>query len=210
MKTIYWNQDTQYDFMRNDQDHKGTLVIPNAISIEKNLELLTKEAKDKSIQVINTADWHTQNSKEISLNPDYKNTFPAHCLENTKGAEYIPATLPENPYIIDFRYNKIDSLKVVEYRNIVLYKDDFDIFKGNPYTDKVLNIIKPTHIIIYGVATDVCVNFAVQGLAQRNYNVTVAIDAIKELPNSSVNDFYEKWKKLGVKLKTVEEIIKET
>ena len=45
-------------------------------SSEKNLEKLTKYARAKGIQVVNTADWHTMASEEVSDKPDFKTTFP--------------------------------------------------------------------------------------------------------------------------------------
>ena len=62
MKTIFWNVDTQYDFMRA----KGKLYVSEAEKIETNLAQLTSLAKTNGIKVVNTADWHNKHSKEIS------------------------------------------------------------------------------------------------------------------------------------------------
>src|SRR3989344_4668526 len=167
-KTIFWNVDTQYDFMKPD----GKLSIAGATEIEGNLEHLTSLAASRGIKVVNTADYHHTNSRELSATPDYKTTFPAHCLEKTPGAEFIDATKPENPYVIhwmgmDEGHWKWpippDPAKIKEHRNIVLYKDEFDAFHptGAPYTDKVLQVLTPQRAIVYGVATNVCVDFAV-------------------------------------------------
>ena len=66
--------------------------------------------------------------------------------------------------------------------------------------------MKPKFIIVYGVATNVCVNFAVMGLVERGYIVTVIIDAIKELPNLSVDDIIEKWVNRGINIITTERL----
>lgn len=196
MKVIFWNVDTQYDFMRDDNSFKGALPVPNARSIEDKLKELTKLAEKKNIQVINTADWHTLSSKEISENPDWITTFPLHCLIDTKGANYVPATKPKKPYVIDWRQESFDTKKVESYRNIVLYKDGVDIFKA-PHTDKVLDIIKPDRVIVYGVATNFCVNSAVLGFLKRGVEVYVPTDAIKEIPNMPLEDTLNKWKEKG-------------
>ena len=96
MKTIFWNVDTQYDFMRPD----GRLYVKGAEQIEGNLVRLTELARRKGIKVVNTADWHRKDSLELSNNPDFANTFPPHCLQNTRGAEFIPATNPQDSYKI--------------------------------------------------------------------------------------------------------------
>ncbi len=200
MKTIFWNVDTQYDFRRDDESFKGALAIPKARTIEKNLESLTSFAKDLNIKVINTADWHTEDSKEFSQAPDYKTTFPPHCLMNTKGAEFIPTTNPEDPYIIDWQQPSFDEKEVLKRRNIVLYKDAFDIFKGSTHTKKILDILKPKRVVVYGVATNVCVNFAVEGLLKEGVKVYVPTNAIKEIPGLPLEELLSSWKKNGANL----------
>jgi nicotinamidase/pyrazinamidase len=202
---IFWNVDTQYDFMRNDESFKGALPIAGAQVIEKNLEKLTKMAKMYDIDVVNTADWHTLHDVEISNTPDFKSTYPQHCMANSRGAEYIPATKPKDPQIISWQDKECRGVsKYLGARNFVLYKNDFDIFKGNPHTDTLLNELNPDMVFVYGVATNVCVDYAVHGLLDRKKKVYVVTDAIKELPNEIAATPLEKilglWKDRGVEL----------
>ena len=46
-------------------------------------------------------------------------------------------------------------------RNIVIRKDFFDVFYNNPNAENVVNALAPKKIFVYGVTTNVCVNFAV-------------------------------------------------
>lgn len=203
-RTIFWNVDTQYDFMKP----QGKLSIPGATEIEGNLEYLTRIAVARGIKTVNTADYHTAESRELSDTPDYKNTFPPHCLMNTKGAEFIDATKPVNPYVIDWKDPTFDPAKVQKHRNIVLYKDEFDVFHptGAPHTEKVLNELNPQRAIVYGVATNVCVDFAVRGLLKRGVDVYVPTDAIKELPGLPLEAVLDSWKKEGAVLIKTEEV----
>ena len=200
METIFCNVDTQYDFMRPD----GKLYVQGAEKIEENLVRLTELAKIKRIKVINTADWHNENSEELSASPNFIQTFPEHCMQNTPGAEFIPATDPENPYKINFRQNSFDIEQVLQRRNLILYKDKFDVFKGNLHANRIVELINPQRAIIYGVATNVCVNDAVKGLLERKVQVYVPINAIKELPNLPLP--YETWQRKGVVLTTIDKI----
>lgn len=208
MKTIFWNVDTQYDFMRNDESFRGALPVEGARSIEANLEKLTKYARANSIQVVNTADWHTLQSKEISDKPDFETTFPPHCLQGTKGAEYVPATKPNNPYAIEWNAPTIDEKVIAAHKgDVVILKDAFDVFAGNPHADKIVDILNPDNILVYGVATNVCVNYAVIGLAEKKKRVYVVADAIKELPSFPLDKVLKKWEGKGVKLVSTEEVI---
>lgn len=214
MKTIFWNVDTQYDFMRDDELFHGALAIPGAREIEGNLEKLTKLAKEKNILTVNTADWHTESSKELSDTPDYKITFPKHCMEFTLGAMYILATEPTRwSMYIDWRVKDDSFLEVIKQVSnasvdIVILKDHFDVFQGNPYTERILDSIKPETAVVYGVATNVCVNYAVLGLLERGIKVYVPTDAIKELPGLPLEEVLNSWKEKGAVLTTAGEIVK--
>ncbi len=202
MKTIFWDVDTQYDFMKST----GKLYVPDAEIIENNLTKLTQLAERKKIVVINTADWHNINSKELSNNPDYINTFPQHCMKNTKGAEFVQATNPKDPYKVGWENKDLDLEEITRRRNIIIYKDMFDVFKGNPKTEQIVRIINPDRVVVYGVATNVCVNDAVNGLLERKIKVYVPTDAIKELPGLPLP--YDNWTKKGVILTKTNEIYK--
>ena len=205
MEKIFWNVDTQYDFMRDDTDFKGKLPVPDARKIENNLAKLTGLAKENGIYVVNTADWHNKDSPEIAENPDFVNTFPPHCLKNTKGAEYVPATRPKNPYVVDWENQDLNLEEMAKKRNMVIYKDKFDVFAGNPHTNKIVENLNPNKAIVYGVATNVCVDQAVRGLLERNVEVYAVTDAMKELPNLPLP--YENWKEKGVNLVTTQKIL---
>jgi len=201
MKTIFWNVDTQYDFMRPD----GKLPVKDANLIEPNLKKLTEFAEKNNYQVVNTADWHNSKSEEISDNPNYRTTFPQHCMIRTEGAEFIQATKPKDPYMIDWQDDKIDPYEL-QTRNIVLYKDKFDIFTGSKHANKVLEILNPDKAVVYGVATNVCVDYAINGLLDRKIKVYIPTDAIKELPNLQLEEILRNWERKGAILTTTEEI----
>jgi len=200
---VFWNVDTQFDFV----SPQGKLYVPGAELLKPSWKKLTQLAKSNSLTVVNSADWHYPNSAELSQNPDFVKTFPQHCMANTEGAEFVEETNPENPLIIEWETETgiIKDIKdPKKVSNYIIRKDAFDVFKGNPFTDQLLNLLSPKTVIIYGVTTNVCVNDAVVGLAQRVNRVIVIADAIKELPNIPLP--FENWKRLGVELKQLEEI----
>ena len=114
----------------------------------------------------------------------------------TDGAEFIDET---NPKLLDYNYyvtneaNIISEESVFKAQNIILYKNKFDVFEGNKYTEKVLDLLKPSAVVIYGVVTEFCINAAVLGLIKRGYKVYVVIDAMKALPNTKSEDIFINW-----------------
>ena len=210
MKVIFWNTDTQKDFINKD----GALYVEGAESIRENLQILTNAAKKFNITVVNTADYHGKDTEEISSKPDFKTTFPPHCMAGTVGADFITETSPncnygDNYYIVGWDNKKIDFAVLKRARNIIIQKDKFDVFEGNKHTSQILASLAPSIVIVYGVTTQICVNFAVLGLAKRYYKIIVAEDAIKELPNLPSDNIKENWKKEGVLLRDTDFIVNE-
>ena len=194
MKVIFWNTDTQRDFMNPD----GKLHVKSAELIKPKLKEITEFAEKNKITVVNTADCHNKNSKEISDKPDFKTTFPPHCmLLGGDGIDFIEETDPKK----DFKGNYTMvcySDKGLHHsfsraRNIIIYKDAFDVFEGNHLTNEVIDKLKPDVAIVYGVATNICVNYAVLGLLERKVTPYIVRDAIKELPDTNVEQFFKDW-----------------
>lgn len=201
---LFWNVDTQKDFV----SPKGKLYVKDAEKLRTKWGILTQLAKEKIIRVINTADYHYFNSAELDSNPDYIHTFPQHCMSNSRGAEFVKETRPQEPIIFNWNKEYLITPEVLDInsnRNFVIRKDMFDVFAGNPWTSKILDLLSPKTVIVYGVTTNVCVDAAVNGLVSRVENVIVIKDAIKELPNIPLP--FKNWQKLGVKLIYLDELI---
>lgn len=191
-EVLFWNVDTQFDFV----EQAGKLYVPGAELIKPVWKQITKLAAELDIPVVNTADWHYADSAELSSDPDFVSTFPEHCMADTSGADYVGETKPEDSVVFDWNkeYPTLDD--VWSSRNIVIRKDAFDVFVGNPFAEKIVRMLAPKTVIVYGVTTNVCVHCAVVGLAERVERVVVVEDAIKELPNIPLP--FQSWKELGV------------
>lgn len=194
---LFWNVDTQKDFVKPN----GKLYVQDAEKLKPVWAELTWLAKHYSIRTINTADYHYYNSAEIDANPDFVKTFPEHCIVDSKGADFIRETNPEEPVIFDWNREYLITPEILDRekcRNFIIRKDAFDAFAGSRWTDIVLRMLKPKTVVVYGVTTNICVDYAVKGLVKRVKNVMVVHDAIKELPGIPLP--FDDWQKTGVKM----------
>src|SRR2546422_10104555 len=94
---IFWDVDTQYDFMRVD----GKLYVPDAEQIIPQLAQLTRQAHEHGVRIVASADDHVPGHRELSDQPDFKDTFPPHCLRGTPGQRKIPQTRLQKPLVIE-------------------------------------------------------------------------------------------------------------
>lgn len=191
--TVLWNVDTQFDFI----DPEGKLYVEGSEKLKPTLSNITEFGESNKIRVVNTMDWHYEDSEELSDEPDFAETFPPHCMADSKGVEFIKETEPDQPYIIDWSINL--GLKYLPpVRNLIIRKDKFDVFEGNPNTNRIVDILKKggtEMVIVYGVTADICVSFAVNGLLERGLRVVLVKDAINPLNEKTFENLLEVWEK---------------
>ncbi len=196
---LFWDVDTQYDFMKSD----GKLYVPEAESIIPILEKVTQFARDHEIPIWGSVDYHQPDDPEISDQPDFYQTFPPHCLQGTSGWEKIEATRPKNPLWIDSQPIPVEKLKemIIAHPNEVFFrKQRFDVFT-NPNVIPALEVIQPTEIFVYGVALDVCDYYAIEGFLKiGRYQVVLIEDATKPIHPQKAEELLRDWEKRGVRI----------
>ena len=74
---VFLDVDTQKDFIIPD----GCLSIKGADSIAPSLARLSRYSSEKRVVWLSTMDSHVLDDKEISSEPDFKTTFPPHCMK---------------------------------------------------------------------------------------------------------------------------------
>jgi len=208
-RVIFWDVDTQYDFMRAD----GKLYVPEAEHVIPNLKRLTDYAHGHGIRIVASADDHVVTDVEISEQPDWKTTFPAHCLRGTPGQKKIPETALRDPLVIEPA--RSDSTTLAgrlrgHTGDMLFHKHRFDVF-NNENLPTVLNLLDPEDIVLYGVATDVCDKAAVEGLLERrpHTRLFVVTDAIRGIDRDASEQLLREWGDEGVRLIRTKEIVEE-
>lgn len=193
---LLWVVDCQNDFMNID----GKLYVPGAQEIKSNIKSLVQEHEENGGSVVFTQDWHYYDSKELSNDPDFVNTFPEHCMAGTMGADLIDEIRPDS---FDAIINWDQKMKIItSFRpfKILLRKDKFDFVEGNNNSRLLLETLKDEFDIVnvIGVSGNICVNHAVIGLRKSKFKVKTIMNCIASLPNIPLCD--TEWKKIGVKL----------
>ncbi len=196
---IGWVVDVQRDFMEPD----GRLYVRDlgddfdlgAASIVETLKSAVAWMHDHCAAVVYTGDWHGLDDEEIEPEgPDPEaGTYPPHCMGRSRdpversGAELIAAVRPNDPLILALGATAAGAADIARAalrsrRPVFIEKNRFDVFQGNGATETFLSTLSSEvggaiELVVIGVARDVCVTQAVDGMQERGYAVTAVRDA---------------------------------
>jgi nicotinamidase/pyrazinamidase len=203
--TLFWDVDTQYDFMRPE----GRLYVAGAEGIIDGVSEARRFAMENGYSIIASADWHREGNEEISDRPDLTHSFPAHCMANKPGSERV-GYLGESPIDVvpNERMNDSDLRKMVEKEqfHIVIRKEDFDVF-SNPNTATIVGFLKPKRVVVFGVPLDLCVRQLIEGLSEQGgIKLYLLRDAVKTLGLSGENEVMDELRTKGVEIITVADL----
>lgn len=179
-----------HDLFDGGRDEGATRAIP---AIERAVEWMRLHCD----VIVYTGDWHAYTDEEIdTVSPDAsRGTYPPHCMglsddaSEREGAEILASIRPDEPIVLARAASPADAeaaarRAVSERRPVFIHKSRFNVFEGNAATDDFLRALRrelgrPVEVYIAGVARDVCVRQAVEGMLEpaRAIPVTVITDA---------------------------------
>jgi nicotinamidase/pyrazinamidase len=201
---ILWDVDTQVDFMLPE----GKLYVPGAEETIPAMASLVQAARESGVVHVASADDHELTDPEISDEPDFRHTYPPHCLRGTRGAQKIPETQQEDPLplgLLPFPPGVMPTL-IEGRREILLLKKNYSVFT-NPNTDALIDVLDPDEIVVFGVATDVCNDAAIRGFLQRGRKVVFVEDAARGLDAARTAEATAAWREGGVEFVAADEIV---
>jgi nicotinamidase/pyrazinamidase len=182
MKTVFFDIDTQIDFMFP----AGALYVPGAETILPAVERMNRFAVEHGIPLVSTTCAHTENDAEFK-------TWPAHCVLGTPGQLKPSSTLVGKTAVVPNRHEQLD---LAGAQQIILEKSQLDLFT-NPNIQQLLGALKADHYVVYGVVTEYCVKCASMGLLATGKPVTIIGDAIATLNRGEAEAMVAEFTKQG-------------
>jgi len=150
--------DVQRDFCEG-----GSLACEGGYAVAQDISEYLRDTHPRYADVYASRDYHLggmSNGGHISDDPDYVDTWPAHCIQGTEGAEYAFDTRHVEHHIVK-------GIGVPAYSAMQgVYHHDGDRFI--PDTDHVWDVC--------GIATDYCVRQSVLDMLAHGCRVNVLSD----------------------------------
>jgi nicotinamidase/pyrazinamidase len=195
-KLIFWEVDTQADFMLPG----GKLYVPGAERLLPNIRRLTDEARQGRVFLVSHGCYHAKDD------PEFK-TFPPHCIKGTKGADVVPEALAERVITVPNEPTAELPPNLSQYQQILLEKQTLDIFESRHARSLVDRLGSDVEFVVFGVVTEYCVRFAAKGLLELGRRVSVVEDAIETLKTEDGQRTLDELQTLGAKLITTEQAL---
>lgn len=212
---VGWIVDVQEDFMNPN----GRLYVrdllddsdPGAVRIVPALKAAAAWMRTHCEVIVYTGDWHGLDDAEIDpVAPDPAlDTYPPHCMGRSPdpveraGAEVIEEIRPADPLVLAHDAANEDAalvarLAVKQRRPVFVQKTRFNVFEGNPACEALVRSLGEAlgcalEFVVIGVARDVCMTQAVDGLQARGYAVTAVRDATWGLGLEPEADTLARW-----------------
>nr|WP_028327781.1 isochorismatase family protein [Dermatophilus congolensis] len=141
--------------------------------------------------VVATRDAHEDPGTHFSATPDFVDSWPAHCVQGTPGADFHPA--------LEFRDFDAQFTKGA-------FAAAYSGFEGTTVAGVTLASYLHSHGIetvhIAGIATDYCVSATALDSMSRGFATTVLVDLTAPVNPQALTAVFNKWRRAGITVAT--------
>lgn len=148
--------------VQNDFCPGGALAVAHGDEVVAPLNKLMQEFLDRGEPVYKTRDWHPEKTKHFTA---FGGTWPVHCVQNTRGAEFHPDLL-DDPRIGVISKGFDESA------------DGYSGFDGTHLAQQ-LRDQGVEEVWVGGLATDYCVKETVLDARKEGFKVKALADAMR-------------------------------
>ncbi|HVQ39001.1 MAG TPA: nicotinamidase, partial [Pyrinomonadaceae bacterium] len=147
--------------VQNDFCPGGALAVAHGDQVVAPLNKLINEFLQQGEPVFKSRDWHPEKTKHFAT---YGGTWPIHCVQNTRGAEFHPELLDD-----------------IHIRVISKGLGDEDCYSAFDGTNLALELrrLGVEEVWVGGLATDYCVKNTVLDALKEGFRVKAVEDAMR-------------------------------
>lgn len=168
--------------VQNDFCEGGSLAVAGGAAVARGVSDFLDEHGETFDVVVATQDWHIDPGPHFSDTPDYVESWPVHCVAESRGADLHPDLDPE-PIEAYFRKGRFEAA----YSGFEgLLASDDEVRTGESSADESdaaalslddwLRQNEVDEVQIVGIATDYCVRATALDAVQAGYATSVVVN----------------------------------
>ena len=174
--------------VQNDFCEGGSLAVPGGAAVAKGISLVLDKSRERWDHVVATKDWHIDPGAHFSAHPDFVESWPAHCVVGTGGADFHPEL-------------KTDRIEAVFHKGE--HAAAYSGFEGHTDAGETLadwlRSRDVSEVEVVGIATDHCVRATALDARAAGFDTTVLLEltagvaqattdaALQEFRTASIN-----------------------
>ncbi|MBW9095500.1 isochorismatase family protein [Microbacterium jejuense] len=157
--------------VQNDFTEGGALGVEGGDAVAQGIsQFLVTHAEDYAV-IIASRDWHDGDNDNgghfAAGEPDFVDTWPAHCVAGTEGAEYDPG---------------LDTAAVTHHVKKGQGKPAYSLYEGTTDQGETVSQLLDAHgvvdVDVVGIATDYCVRASALDAIEHGRHVRVLTDLV--------------------------------
>jgi len=151
--------------VQNDFCEGGSLAVTGGAAVAKGISLVLDRAGDRWDHVVATKDWHIDPGNHFSDHPNYLDSWPAHCVVGSGGADFHPELVTTR---VEAVFHKGE------------HKAAYSGFEGHTESGERLadwlRSNQVTEVEVVGIATDHCVRATALDAKAEGFVTTVLLE----------------------------------
>ncbi len=174
--------------VQNDFCEGGSLPVTGGAGVAAGVTGALADPARHWDHVVATKDYHVDPGSHFSAAPDYVDTWPAHCVVGTPGAEFHPELETER---VEAVFTKGE------------HEAAYSGFQGHAGSIGLaawLRMHDITDVDVVGIATDHCVRATALDAAREGFRTTVLLDLTAGVARSTVDSALVQLREAGVNL----------
>jgi len=181
--------DLQVDFIG------GSLPVPNGLHVAAQVARHIRHFRSEYVLVVASRDYHEDPVGHFSAQPDYRATWPPHCVIGTPGAAFVPP-------IANLVREKFIQVVVSKGRHEAAYSAFEGIDNRGHLLYDVLREYRVDHLDICGLATDYCVCASALDARKHGFQVRLLINLCGGVGDATTQQAIEAMQAAGCTLQT--------
>jgi len=162
--------------VQNDFCEGGSLAVAGGAAVAAGISLVLDRAGDRWDHVVATKDYHVDPGAHFSEHPDFKDSWPAHCVVGTAGSEFHPELAT-------------DRIEAVFHKGA--HAAAYSGFEGfSPSGEGLADWLRSrsvTEVEVVGIATDHCVRATALDAASAGFATTVLLELTAGVARSTTD-----------------------